>query len=199
MMIEMKEQALMILNYTWPILIIAIIIASSLRIAYLINQKEKFILHKELFSLAFIIYVLCLFQAVTFQDVTWSGSNFIPFKEILRYELGSKLFIKNILGNVLLFFPLGIFIKRYIKIKDIRYVILISFIISLSIEITQSVIGRVFDVDDILLNVIGSLLGFMLFEIIEKISGKITFIKNDKFLNIVSILAVGGLIWFLIP
>ena len=31
---------------------------------------------------------------VTFQDVSWSTSNFTPFKEIFRYEIGDRLFYK---------------------------------------------------------------------------------------------------------
>lgn len=200
MLVEMKHQALMILTYSWPMLIMAILIVSSLRIAYLINNKIKFILHKELFYLFYIIYVLCLFQAVTFQDVSWSTFNIIPFKEIFRYEIGSSLFIKNILGNVILFVPLGIFINKYIKITKLRYSVILSFIISLSIEITQGVIGRVFDVDDILLNMIGGTLGFIIYDILKNINYKLPkFLKNDLFLNILSIILVGGLVWFLIP
>ena len=96
-----------------------------------------------------------LFYIVTFQDVSWSGSNFIPFKEMFRYEIGSKSFIKNILGNVLLFIPYGIAIAYYVKTKKIRYSIILGLILSLTIEITQFSVGRVFDVDDIILNLIG--------------------------------------------
>ena len=200
MLVEMKYQALNILKYSWPMLIMAVLIVSTLRIAYLINNKLKFTLHKELFYLFYIIYILCLFQAVTFQDVSWSTFNIIPFKEILRYEIGSKLFIKNILGNVVLFFPLGLFINKFIKIKKLRYAVIISFITSLSIEITQGVIGRVFDVDDILLNIIGGLLGFIFYDILRNINYKLPkFLKSDLFLNILSIILVGGLVWFLIP
>lgn len=198
MLVEMKEQALDILKYTWPILIIAIITSSCLRIAYLINKKEKLILHKELFYLFYIIYILTLFQIVTFQDVSWSTSNFIPFKEIFRYDVGSNLFIKNIIGNVLLFFPIGIFINKAVLVTKKRYALILGFIISLSIELTQLVIGRVFDVDDILLNIIGTLLGFICYNLIKKINNRLpNFMKSDIFLNIVSVLLIGGLIWFL--
>ncbi|MBD9097984.1 hypothetical protein EGP98_00030, partial [bacterium] len=60
------------------------------------------------------IYILCLFQVVTFQDATYNtGNNLIPFKEIFRYSLGSRLFIKNVLGNVVMFMPYG-FLCSYI-------------------------------------------------------------------------------------
>ena len=65
-----------------------------------------------------IIYILCLFQIVTVQDtVYWSTNNFIPFKEIFRYEFGSKVFIHNIIGNIILFIPFGFFVSSILKTK----------------------------------------------------------------------------------
>ena len=89
----------------WPIITIITVIVCSLRIAYLIKNKEKFCFYKEIFMLLFIIYVMCLFEIVTLQDYNYGLSNYIPFKEIFRYEIGSRLFIKNIIGNILLFLP----------------------------------------------------------------------------------------------
>ena len=40
---------------------------------------------------------------------------------------------------------------------------------SLSIELTQLFIGRVFDVDDILLNVLGGIIGYLFYYILSKI------------------------------
>ena len=100
-----------------PVIIIITVIACTLRISYLIKYKKKFILHKEIFNLIFILYIMCLFEVVTFQDVNFGTSNFIPFKEIFRYNIGSRLFVKNIIGNVLLFLPYGYFISFYLKNK----------------------------------------------------------------------------------
>ena len=61
-----------------------------------------------------------------------------------------------------------------------------SLLVSLTIEITQLIIGRVFDVDDILLNVCGGILGYVLFKIIDKIKDKLpSFLKNEIFYNII--------------
>ena len=95
-----------VINVSWPILIISIIIMISFRICYLIQAKERIVLYKELCMLIFSIYILCLFQVVTFQDDTpWATNNFIPFKEIMRYKLTSRLFFKNVLGNMIMFLP----------------------------------------------------------------------------------------------
>ena len=199
MVVELREIALEILEYSWPMLVISIIIAASFRIAFLIKTKEKLILHQELFNLAFIIYVLCLFHAVTFQDVAWSTANYIPFKEIFRYDIGSALFLKNIFGNIILFLPLGFFLAKYTKIEKPWVVLILVTLVSISIEVTQGIIGRVFDIDDIILNVIGGVLGFLLYKLFSKLGNLAPRIfKNELFLNIVSILLVGGFLWFLI-
>ena len=200
-MIEgLKGQLISVLYFSWPTVVIGAMIAILLRVTYLVETKQKFILHDELLKLCFIIYILCLFYVVTFQDVSWSNHNYIPFKEILRYDFGSPLFFKNIFGNLLLFLPYGIIIKKYIKVNKIPIVLLLAFITSLSIEVVQFLIGRVFDVDDVILNVLGCLLGYILYSLFLKINSKLpALFKKDLFWDIISILLLGGLIWFLIP
>ena len=97
-----------VIEFTWPMILISVIILVSFRVTYLIKNKEKMVLYKELLMLSFIIYILCLFQVVTFQDDTsWASNNFVPFREIMRYNITSKLFIKNVLGNMIMFMPFG--------------------------------------------------------------------------------------------
>jgi len=174
-----------------PIITIITVIACTLRITYLIKNKSKFIFHKELFSLIFILYIMCLFEVVTFQDINFGTSNLIPFKEIFRYDIGSRLFFKNIIGNVLLFLPYGYFISYYLKNKKLLTTTILTAIVSTTIEIVQLNIGRTFDIDDIILNTIGGILGFVIYIFIEKI--KIILPKlfqNDTFINIVVIVLI---------
>ena len=105
-----------VIDMTWPMVIVSIVIIVSVRICYLVKNNEHFSLYKELLMLSMIIYVLMLFQVVTSQDVVnWSSNNFIPFKEMLRYRFGSRLFIKNVLGNLILFLPYGFFASYTLK------------------------------------------------------------------------------------
>ena len=195
-----RIEVISLLKYTWPTIVMAVIIAVLLRTTDLIVNKKKLVIHEELISLSFIIYILCLFYIVTFQDVNWSTHNFVPFREILRYDIGSGLFYKNIFGNMLLFVPYGIFIARYLKLKEPLILIIIAFITSLSVEVIQFLIGRVFDVDDIILNVVGCVLGFSLYIVFQKFSSRLPkFLHKDIFWDIISVLILGGLIWFLIP
>ena len=109
-----------VVNFTWPTVIISVVVLVSFRICYLVKNRQKLILYKELLGLSFVIYALCLFQVVTFQDnVTWATNNFIPFREMLRYNIGSHLFVKNVLGNMLMFLPYGFFVSFYLKNKSL--------------------------------------------------------------------------------
>lgn len=195
-----RIEVISLLKYTWPTIVMAGIIAILLRTTDIIVNKKKPVLHDELLKLSFIIYILCLFYVVTFQDVSWSSHNFIPFKEIFRYDIRSGYFYKNVFGNMLLFVPYGIFIARYVNLRQPVVLVIIAFITSLSIEVIQFLIGRVFDVDDIILNVIGCFIGFTIFNLFRKWGSKLpSFFHKDILWDILSILILGGLIWFLIP
>ena len=175
-----------VMRSTWPMLFISVVVAVSLRISYLVKTKTKLVWYKELLSLIFIVYILCLFQIVTAQDFNnFSGNNFIPFREILRYDIGSRLFLKNVLGNILLFIPYGLFIGIYLDLDKFSKAFMLISIASLSIETTQLVIGRVFDVDDIILNIIGGMIGFYIYKILDRLADMLPKVfKSTVFLNI---------------
>ncbi len=187
-----------ILANIWPMILIITIILSSLRISYIVKYKEKIKFYEEILKLCFVIYIISLFYVVTFQDVSWSTSNFTPFKEIFRYQLFSRSFIKNVIGNLIMFMPYGFFISYYLKIDKKRSVFLLSLLVSITIEVTQLIIGRVFDVDDILLNVIGGLLGYFIYRFINKIKDSLPkFLKNDIFYNIVVTIIMIGITFYI--
>lgn len=186
-----------VVNFTWPMLIISVVVMVSLRLTYLIKNKAKVVIYKEILMLSFAIYILCLFQVVTFQDgTTWSGNNFIPFREIMRYNITSRLFLKNVIGNMIMFLPYGFFISYFLKIDKLKLTLLLTFIASISIEIVQMCIGRVFDVDDIILNLAGGLIGFMIYKILLRIYNKLPKIfSNETVLNIIALcIFIGTLI-----
>ncbi len=94
---------------------------------------------------------------------TISGYNLVPFTEIFRYKIGSSAFYLNVVGNIVMFIPFGYFISSYINPNRMLPIIIVSAISSATVEFVQVCIGRSFDVDDIILNVIGSIIGFLLF------------------------------------
>ena len=176
MNIKLFHDVMYLMENTWPIIAITVIALISLRITYVIKYKKKFIVYEELLSLIFVIYILMFFQIVTYQDVISYGNNFIPFKELTRYTFGSSLFYKNIIGNILLFMPYGFFAFYYLRLErnDKWLALGLVFLVSSSIECVQLLIGRCFDVDDILLNLVGGMVGFYIYRILEIVTDKMS-------------------------
>jgi len=196
------------ISSTWPMLVIFVVILSTIRLTYLSIHKEKFIFYKEFLNLIFIIYVLLLYQLLTNVETNTSGGyNLIPFTEITRYEIGSKLFMYNVIGNIVIFIPFGYFVSGYIKASKVSHILAVSVISSLTVEVVQLQIGRSFDIDDIILNVCGAIIGFLLYIGLCAIKKHLPkFLQRDFVYNIVCIaltilivlyfLKIMGIWWF---
>ncbi len=94
------------------------------------------------------------------------GINFIPFKSISEFiSLTDSpiLMIRNVLGNIILFVPIGFLMgllwEKWSKPKN---VLLFSLLVPIGIEFIQLFIGRAVDVDDVILNFAGLMTGFLL-------------------------------------
>lgn len=189
---------LKVINNVWPMLFIFTVILVSIRLTYLIYNKQKIVIYKEILTFCFILYILFLYYIVTFQDNNYGTNNFVPFKEIFRYEITSSLFLKNVVGNILLFVPLGLFVTYYVKNKNFIITLILTIFISCTIEFTQYIIGRTADIDDIILNSIGGLLGYVIYSKWNKIIEKLPkFLKNQVFLDIITIIIIIILVFIL--
>lgn len=131
-------------------------------------------------GILFILYFIVLFYFLFFSEElgrTYSERdyhyNLVPFKEIgrfIRYRevLGAKAVILNIPGNILAFMPFGAFLPIFSKrCQKVLATVFYSFELSLLVETLQLVfkVGS-FDVDDLLLNTIGGMLGFFGYAIV---------------------------------
>lgn len=176
---------------SWPMLTLFIVILAVMRISQIIINKEKITFYKEFYDLLTIIYVLLLYQMLLSTENASSGINIIPFREITRYEIGSTLFFYNVIGNIALFIPFGYFMSDKLKAKKTTHIIIISTIISLTAELIQYKIGRAFDIDDVLLNVTGAIIGYFGYTIIQQIKHKLpNVLQNNIFYNILAILVI---------
>ncbi|MGN1338262.1 MAG: VanZ family protein [Candidatus Coprovivens sp.] len=176
---------------SWPMLTLFIVILAVMRISQIIINKEKITFYKEFYDLLTIIYVLLLYQMLLSTENASSGINIIPFKEITRYEIGSTLFFYNVIGNIALFIPFGYFMSDKLKAKKTTHIIIISTIISLTAELIQYKIGRAFDIDDVLLNVTGAIIGYFVYTIIQQLKHKLpNALQNNIFYNILAILVI---------
>ena len=96
--------------------------------------------------------------------------NLVPFREIVRFikyweYIDFFSVVVNLLGNVVAFMPFGALI-RWVIDRKIRWFQAVgyTFLFSLCVELLQLVakVG-VFDVDDLFLNTLGGLLGFIVY------------------------------------
>lgn len=188
---ELPKEFFTIIDGIWPMLVIFIVIVTTIRIMFILERKEKFVFYKEFFTLLFQIYILLLFGMVTNTDVQSISNNFMPFREILRYSIGSKHFMWNVIGNILIFIPFGFIVSSIIDSKKIGKPLIATFISSLTIELVQMFIGRSFDIDDIILNCVGGILGYFLFIGLSAIKSHLpSFLQRDVVYNILTILII---------
>ncbi len=133
---------------------------------------EPLSISHEIGLLGLMIYLILLFTQ-TF--VVNSGANeikLIPF-QIITEQIAAMhdndgsyfLFLFNILGNIGVFIPIGMFIPALFR-KNLWGTALTGFYISLVIETVQLPLERTTDVDDLILNTMGAILGYGIYQII---------------------------------
>ena len=121
----------------------------------------------------YVLYILFLLYFLIFSD--WYGRsgvyddyhyNLVPFQEILRYwnyrdQLGMLSFT-NLAGNILVFVPFGFLAAMASRKRSFIRTSLDGFLLSLMVETFQllTMVGS-FDVDDLILNTLGVMLGFV--------------------------------------
>lgn len=184
----------------WPMLTIFLVIIASVRIAGIRSRNEKFVFYKEFSNLLFIIYVLLLYELLTRSELNHlSGYNLVPFTEIFRYKIGTTAFYMNVVGNIVMFIPFGYFISVYIQPKRMLPIMLVSAVSSATVEFVQLCIGRSFDVDDILLNVVGAIIGFLLYVALNAIKKYLPGIfGKDLIYNILSVIILILMVLYLL-
>ncbi len=145
------------------------------------NEKN----HRTLMKFLFIIYMCALVYIVFFAESMGRTPqegyvyNLTPFKEIKRFgkyiwdmnALGNMARL-NIFGNIIAFIPFGMYLPYMTKSK-VRFIstFLYTFSLSLTIELVQLItkVGSC-DVDDIILNTLGGVIGYILWYIYNKIT-----------------------------
>lgn len=164
------------------------------------GMKVKNICNNILLYSVMVLYLLILFALLFLKRKVGSfqSLNLIPFRSITEYlfsdDILSKSFaLSNILGNVVIFVPLGLYIMLMNKNKSI---IVNTFIIALTstlVEVAQFIfkVGAA-DIDDVILNTIGGFIGAILFYVIH-------LIFKSKTKSAISLIApIGGILAFTI-
>lgn len=141
------------------------------------NRKRFRVLGKILF----ILYIAFLLYFLIFSD--WYGRtgemsdyhyNLVLFQEVKRFWMYREslgwVSYANLFGNILIFVPFGFFMPMASRYRSFFMTLFYSFGLSFTVEAFQLVtrVGS-FDVDDLLLNTIGGVLGFIIFTICNTI------------------------------
>lgn len=105
----------------------------------------------------------------------WENLNLIPFRMFriygFFYRWGNFLYILiNFIGNMLVFLPLGFFPALLFRKARWWRSVLVGGGISTFVEFGQFFLMRQSDIDDVLLNALGALLGYWTFLLLRKIA-----------------------------
>jgi glycopeptide antibiotics resistance protein len=139
------------------------------------NKKKD---HSKLFfRILFFVYLLLLFYFLFFSEGMGRMEtgvqyryNLKLFREIMRFYkyrelVGYKAFFINVFGNIIAFVPFGMLMPRLSeRTKNWFLTTVMALELSFVVEVVQLIfkIGC-FDVDDLLLNTVGGLVGYVIF------------------------------------
>lgn len=151
--------------------------------------KRPFIRH--IVNFTFIVVALSILY-VTFGTIVIDG--FITFKPEHHYlnllpfawvkemnEIGIGEILKQVLVNLVMLIPLGFILPVVFKsFRNCFKTMLCIVLLVLFIETFQYFIGRRADIDDLIINTIGGLIGYGIFAILDKLLWDKIFWKNAK-------------------
>ena len=120
-----------------------------------------------------------LYLDLVFPGKEMDGVNLIPFRSILAQisgklpELGPEDRVRtgllNLFGNPALFLPVGFLLPLSAdRWKRLHSALLFAAVFGIALEFLQFLIGRTADIDDVLLRLAGTAVGFGIWKIIEK-------------------------------
>ena len=138
-------------------------------------KKRKII--RIISRICFVIYMIVLVYFLLLSDGFGRSEgyseyryNLVPLQEIVRFiryrdYIDFLSVVINLLGNVVAFMPFGALIRWVVNRKMRWYqAVTYTFLFSLCVELLQLVaMVGVFDVDDLILNTLGGLLGFFVY------------------------------------
>lgn len=166
--------------------LIGIIGMAILAVCYLpiyFIMRKKMPLLRQIAYFLFIVCVLVISTA-TFLDwviiclldgraifATEHSLNLIPFRFITEtWDMGVRKQITQTIANILMFLPLGfIFPVAFKKARTFYKTTICMLLFSFLIEFVQYFIGRSADIDDLILNTSGAMLGYFLFYKLSKL------------------------------
>lgn len=134
----------------------------------------------------FMTYAVALMEVVLgFRSLGGLGADFLPLAhinvvplrtigEVARPGLAGNA-LGQVVGNVLLFLPFGVLLPlTAVRFRTFKSVLAAGLLLSVSIEVVQlglllgRLMNRAADVDDVILNTIGAVLGYAIWALLSK-------------------------------
>lgn len=163
------------------------------------KNKALWILSTLLLYSVMFFYLLLLFLLLFKKAAvgTKESVNLVPFETIGRYlsknTLAHSFAVNNLLGNILIFIPFGVYITLFNRHKKIYINTCIIMLVSVLVEVLQYLFGvGIMDIDDVILNTIGGFIGIIIYK-----GFNLIFKENTR--NAIAFLApIGGIITFIL-
>ncbi|MFD0050935.1 VanZ family protein [Actinomycetes bacterium NPDC127524] len=178
-----------------------VILYILLRGLYVLIHRDNVKWVKEGLQFVIVIYLLLVVSVTLFPLALWIepdlqalkyAVNLVPlisiFHDISQIGIAyggdsvfmMKLILRNVGGNVLMFVPLGILAPMlWQKFRRLKSILLLGVLMSIGIEFLQffellvsSEMGRTVDIDDVICNTAGAILGYVLYRLITAVANK---------------------------
>jgi glycopeptide antibiotics resistance protein len=153
------------------IIFLVIISIIYLPILFILKKRGIGIIRQiSYLSLFFSALIIVFATIIIFTKITFSPDEYhlslIPFERFKGNVNILKTIITEMIPNIIIFIPLGIFIPIvFKKARKLYKTALIIFLVTFSIESFQYFIGRLSDIDDIITNLLGGVIGFGIFRV----------------------------------
>ncbi|MDN9379151.1 VanZ family protein [Clostridioides difficile] len=138
------------------------------------KKSENLLL--SIIYIIFFVYILMIIRIILVRDVpiyasskgTFRTVNLIPFYTIYQFIVDSNIdFMKatiNIIENIGIFIPMGIFLPIVCKNLNKKTIIITIILVSLAFELTQYIFALgSSDIDDVILNSLGGIIGITIY------------------------------------
>jgi len=142
---------------------------------------------REILMVLFAVFLVGLISQTVLSEITLTSNGFEIVKHAGGGGLNLKLFdvfrlvkietiergklnffLINVVGNIVIFMPIGFFSCLLWRKPSFWKALLSGFLTSLAIELAQFPLDRGTDIDDLWLNTLGALLGWALFIVLKK-------------------------------
>lgn len=156
-----------------------IIVLAVILITYFVSRKRKLDFNSVIVNMMLVLSIIGILLVTIYPKEHGHGMprivNLVPFigmYNIMFHAVDITVLIRNLGLNILLFVPFGFFLtlkKTLVKKKLKLFVILMGLLFSFFIEMVQFSIpmGRSADVDDVILNTVGTFLGYIICKLLS--------------------------------